>query len=96
MRALTKEETELEGGAESEGGQSRSLRCCGRSPSGPPADPAGKDMTARETCDGESVMGVIAESGREREVEEGGGCRAHKDARVSSLTGARESSEQQA
>ena len=34
------------------------------------------------------------ESGGEREVEEGGGCRACKDARVSSLTGARESSEQ--
>ena len=66
MRELRK--GEAEGETETEGWQSMSLRCWGRRPSGPPADPAGKDMTARETCAGETVMGVIEGS---KEVNEG-------------------------
>ena len=34
-----------------------SLRCCGLSPSGPPAESLGKDLMARTTSSSDTVMG---------------------------------------
>ena len=67
----------------------RSFRCCGRRPSGPPADPAGKEMTAFITSASDTTMGggevgvggMLHPSG-------GDGCLSSKADKVAALEGA--------
>jgi hypothetical protein len=71
-----------------------SSRCCGRSPSGPAADPAGKDLIALDmsvsvTCMEPNCVG----SGGQEKSEGTGGWRCFKASRVAASTAAGFSSE---
>ena len=73
-----------------------SLRCWGRRPSGPPADPHGKKQMALETSSTETLMGILSSSegaGGILESGWGGGCFSLRAIRVLSFTSAMVSSE---
>jgi hypothetical protein len=70
-----------------------SLRCCGWRPSGPPADPAGKDWIDLITSEVDNCTGLQepgAGFGGMDNIECGGGCFWLKRAKVFSLVGANE------
>ena len=73
----------------------KSFRCWGRKPSGPPADPAGKDQMADRTCEEDTSWGVGLGSGGVEPAERGwrGGCFSLSLLRVEASTGAKDSSE---
>ena len=50
------------------GKSNKSLRCCGLRPSGPPADPLGKDLIAEETASGVAKILSLALSAEGIEV----------------------------
>ena len=73
-----------------------SLRCWGRRPSGPPADPHGKERMALETSSTETLIGILSSSegaGGQMELGWGGGCFSLRAIRVLSFTSAMVSSE---
>ena len=75
----------------------RSLRCCGLSPSGPPADPLGKDMIDCKISSSLSVMCEASDDvghGGMMDWGCGGGCFSHREASVASHLFAIESSEE--
>ena len=58
-------------------GPVKSLRCCGLSPSGPPAESLGKDLMARMISSSDTVMGgspVVSAKGMIEEARLGWGC----------------------
>ena len=75
----------------------RSLRCCGLSPSGLPADPSGKDMIARKIISSLSVMCGASEAVGQGGMMDwgcGGGCFSRREASVASHLSAIESTEE--
>ena len=74
----------------------RSLRCWGLRPSGPPAEPWGKDLMAEETISGGTEIGPSGTSTRSgmEESRWGGGCLAWRAAKMDGLVSATWSSEQ--
>ena len=72
---------------------SRSFRCWGRRPSGPPADPCGKDMMASKPVCGVACRGAVEVVGVARRSSGVGGCKDRRLVSVACVAGARVSRE---